>query len=155
MIQRLLLTAETVHAVLVQECGEIVTHYRDDLLVHDLHHLKKCKDGTPFLHFSRQSGTYMTMLIAADEYPQKGEYVPYLFGHADREHCLNGVWDIVECCTTDGSHVCHYYDGRTLKRITQNQARVIASEYAHTIRGQWKSGVNAPEPVGVYVGLGM
>jgi hypothetical protein len=32
MIQRMLLTAETVHAVLVSECGSIVKSFRDDLL---------------------------------------------------------------------------------------------------------------------------
>ena len=154
MIQRILMTAEAVHAALVRECGQIVQSYREDLLVHDLRNMKKCPDGTPFLHFSRQSGTYMTMLLAADEYPAKGEWVPYLFGQADREHCLNGVWDITECCT-DSGHVCHYYDGKTLRRVTANKARQIASEYAHVIRGQWQSGVSALAPVGAYFGLGM
>jgi hypothetical protein len=155
MIQRMLLTAETVHAVLVSECGSIVKSFRDDLLVHDLHHLKRCPDGTPFLHFSRESGTYMVMLIAADEYPAKGEIVPYLFGHAGREHCLDGVWDIVDSCTKDGRHVCHYYDGKALRHVPANKARVIASEYADIIRKQWASGVSAPAPVGAYLGLGM
>ena len=154
MIQRIVMTAETVHAALVQECGELIKSYREDLFVHDLHNLKKCPDGTPFLHYTRESGTYMNMLIADDEYPQRGEIVAYLFGHVDREHCLNGVWEMTECCT-DGKHVCHYYDGKRVRRVTQNQARQIASEYAKVIRDQWRSGVNAPEPVGVYIGLGM
>ena len=157
MIQKLLLTASEVHAALVREVDSLITHYRDDLLVHDLNNLKKCLDGTPFLHFTRDTGTYMVMLIGADEYPAKGERVPYLFGSADREHCLNGVWDVVNHCTDGfyGQHVCHYYDGRTLRKVTNVQARNIASEYTATIRSQWARGICAAEPVGCYVGLGL
>ena len=151
------MTHEQLHAALVALCDKIVTGYRDDLLVHDLNNIKKHDLSTQFLHFSRCTGTYMVHLIAADEYPAKGTLVPYLFGMSDREHCLDGVQGMVDHCTNyrNGTHVCHYWNGKKLLPITLDKAQKIASEYTHVIRQQWAAGIGPQTPVTSYVALGM
>lgn len=150
------MNASQVHAMLVECCGGIVTRYRDDLLVHDLNTIDQIGPHTPFLHFCRDSGTYMVGLIAADEYPAKGQHVPFLFGSADREKLLDGAVTLATHCSNpvNGTHICHYFNGKTIKRITLVQALTIATEYARTIRATWAKGYDQ-QPVDRYVALGM
>jgi hypothetical protein len=151
------MTHEQIHAELVALCDKIVTGYRDDLLVHDKRNIEQHAASVPFLHFSRGTGTYMVHLIAASEYPAKGVLVPFLFGTANREHCLDSVTDMVDHCTDfhNGTHICHYWNGRKLLRITLDKAKQIASEYDYIIRQQWAAGIGPNTPVTSYVALGM
>ena len=143
------------HAALVAACDPIVKHYRNDLLVHDLDNIQRWSPDVPFLHFSRQTGTYMVHLIAADQYPARGQYVPFLFGHAEREHLLDSAVGLAEHCAKDTQHICHYWDGRKLRQVTTAQALTIATEYSNTIRNQWRTGVGPAKPVVSYLALGM
>lgn len=151
------MTHEELHAELVALCDKIITGYRDDLLVHDMNNIKQHSVATPFLHFTRATGTYMVHLIAASEYPAKGVLVPFLFGTANRERCLDSVGSmVVHCCEPrNGTHVCHYYDGRKIRHIALLDAMKIANDYARIIRQQWAAGIGPQSPVTSYVALGM
>ena len=59
------MTHEQLHAALVALCDRTVKSYRDDLMKHDLDNIKRHDVSTPFLHFSRATGTYIVHLIAA------------------------------------------------------------------------------------------
>lgn len=152
------MNCEQVHAELVALAGEIVKDYRNDLLVHDLDGIRANGAECPFLHFSRETGTYMLHLIAASAYPAKGKFVPYLFGHADRDHILSEAVNMVNSMANNHfgtPHVCHYFDGRKVRKITMAKAVEIIREYEAGIRRQWSQGVNPKHPVTVYVALGM
>jgi len=151
------MTHEEIHSQLVALCDEIITGFRDDLLVHDLNGIKQQTVNTPFLHYTRDTGTYMLHLIAASEYPAKDKFVPYLFGHADREHILHEAVNMVNCMANRkfGQHVCHYFDGRKVRKITMDKAVEIIREYKVGIHRQWKAGVNGAPDVTAYVALGM
>ena len=151
------MTHDQIHSQLIALCDGIVTAYRDDLLVHDKRNIEQHDASVPFLHFSRGTGTYMVHLIAASEYPAKGKLVPFLFGTADRDHCLDSVTDMVEhCCNPmNGRHVCHYWNGKQFKQITLALASIVATEYVHLIRQAWMGGVDGGQEVTSYVALGM
>jgi len=117
----------------------LITAYRDDLEKHDREAIES-HPGVPFLHWTREMGTHLTMLIPASEYPAAGERVPFLFGHADREHILNeGTVRFAEYFLKKFAtpHVCHYYDGRTVKQVSLEQALVVARTYRQRIQAQW------------------
>ena len=83
--------------------------------------------------------------------------MPFLFGTANREHCLDAVWDMVEHCANPiyGRHVCHYWNGKRLFPIPMNEALVIAREYSAVVRMQWERGIESAAAVTSYVALGM
>lgn len=112
--------------------------FQTDLLVHDKRSIED-NPGVPFLHFTRAWGTHMVVLIDAKDYPGDGEVVPYLFGRATREHVLAQTVRIVEYMPKMDRQKCVcYFDGATLKTITQQQAEEIARRYVRKIRRAWR-----------------
>lgn len=114
--------------------------YQTDLTTHDRQFIKD-NPGLPFLHYSRAYGTTIIPFITADKYPAKYEQVPYLFGHADREHILSDAkvgQAIYHAKPQNGSFTCRYFNGTKLKIISCEQGVKIAKEYARQIRAEWK-----------------
>jgi len=70
-----------IYAALFQRVRGHITDYRKDLEVHDLD-LILANPGTPFLHWTRPTGTNIEFLFGPDAaaFPPKGQTVPYLFG---------------------------------------------------------------------------
>lgn len=99
--------------------------------------------GVPFLHFTRDMGTHIAMLYPADEYPPRGERVPYLFGTADRDHILDQVIGMVQhfidSCNPPARLVL-YFDGSRVREISVSRAMEIARDYVRRIRYEWQHG---------------
>jgi len=95
---------------------------------------------SPFIHWTRELGTALEPLIAPDQYPAKGVTVGYLFGTADREHiltkrCGTGQYYLKPFASTIAA--CHYYDGKSCKRITLQDAHELLRDYAEQVRRCW------------------
>lgn len=77
--------------LLVSKCLPFMWHYQNDLLEID-QRLIASHPGVPFFHWTRDCGTHIAFMHEPDwtGWPAKGVKVPYLFGHADREHILRG-----------------------------------------------------------------
>jgi hypothetical protein len=133
--------AKSIHAELVKLAGSIVTHYRDDLLKHDLN-IIAASPGTPSLHWSRNTGTHLMMLLPAnhESWPAKGETTPYLFGQAGRDHILSQVADVARYFSKGGERVdlCLYFNGTEFEEINKDRAIQIADQYASNVRQEWR-----------------
>lgn len=124
------------HDLLIAACDGIVKHYRDDLHKHDKAQLEANEESTPFLHFARECGTHLLMLIPDDGYPAQGARVPHLFGTSDREHLLAQVNPFVATCSRECATI-HYWNGRTLRAVSADKAKDIAAEYVRGIYHRW------------------
>lgn len=131
----------------------LIEAFEDDLLKHDRQMIEQHEPGTPFLHYTRATGTHLFMLIPADEYPRKGEYVPFLFGHADREHLVQSVVDVargfvrrLETGDTPQKLVLHF-DGRKFRQVNERKAHEIARDYAGSVRAAWERAERRCDPV--------
>lgn len=132
-----------VYKTLFEAVDKTVEAFRDDLEVIDRDLIAALDKCDKFLHFAGECGTHMAVLCPADSdyFPAVGKEVPYLFGHADRDHVLNGNVVIVECMLKGkGGHpLVHYYDGRSLSRVTHEQALRIAKDHQERVRCAWRA----------------
>lgn len=131
--------AKTVYKQLRAACLPLMTHFKADLVAHDRRTLRR-HGGTPFLHWTRQLGTHLLLLIAHDEFPPAGQCVPFLFGTADRNHLLDQAVSAARCWTEpcNGTVVAvHYFNGHILRKIDVHKATEIARQYAVKIRREW------------------
>lgn len=125
---------------LTAACLPLIQQYHDDLLVHDRNAIT-AHPTTPYLHLTRDYGTYLTMLIPAADYPPAGVEVPYLFGHADRHHILKGISAHMEYGKKHHPNaLLHYFDGKSLRTVTYPQADEITRQYCAAIKATWISG---------------
>ena len=130
---------QTIYDQLHDLAAPLITRYMDDLTKHDRNALE-ANPGMPFLHFTRDSGTHISFHMPANEYPKKGEYVPYLFGHADRDHLLEEASGIVNHYAkpyNDPPLMVLYYNGKTLRKIDLAQAAEIVRDYQGSVRAAW------------------
>ena len=115
----------------------IIKSYQKDLLCWDLAAILR-NPGIPFIHFTGDTGTHIEPLTPADKYPERDEKVRYLFGWADRNHILNGKMESVKCMKrVNRQDLILFYNGKTVKEITQKEAEAIIEEYTRSIRRQW------------------
>lgn len=128
--------------------------WHNDLLVHDKRMIEEHAAGTPFLHYTRATGTHLFMLIPPDEYPGKGEFVPFLFGTANREHILRETVNAIRSFVRrldigDGpQRLILHYDGVKLRSVDERQAVKIVEDYSRHIRHVWdQAGRNCDQPV--------
>lgn len=124
---------QSVYKQLRAACLPRIQAFHKDLLLHD-RKLIAAHQGTPFLHWTRKTGTHILFLIGADEYPPNGTHVPFLFGTADRQHLLTQA---VAMTRLDNGDLVHYFDGQTLRVIDQRAAIEVGREYSSKIRGEW------------------
>lgn len=140
---------------LKQRCLPLIEAFHDDLLKHDKAIIEAHEPGTPFLHYTRACGTHLFMLIPAASYPRKGEFVRYLFGHADREHILSDLGKVIDSFVRDRDRGCeaqkavHYFDGKRLKLIDVRKAQEICFAYRCGIRREWDAAERRCDPIGV------
>ena len=120
-------------------CLPFIQHYQDDLLKHDYAELNASPD-VPFLHWTRPTGTHLLLLHPADSprWPAPDVTVPYLFGHATRDHILEQCLSIA---TYPHEHeitrVCHHFNGRDLTEITTAHGVAITQHYVARIKQTW------------------
>ena len=128
----------TLHAQLVEKALPIITSYQNDLLVHDKNHLEMYP-GRPFLHFTGDTGTHIITLFFIEDYPAKHEEVPYLFGHADRDHILGELTSVVEAMSRcNRMDLILYFDGNKLREVTYETAKAKVSEYTRKMKTTFK-----------------
>jgi hypothetical protein len=115
----------------------IIKAYHDDLIKHDKRDLEN-NPGVPFLHFTGDTGTYLFLMIPAEDYPAKGEKVKYLFGMADRNHILRQYLKTIECMKrVNRQDLILYFNGKRLIEINQERAESIARKYEKRIWLDW------------------
>jgi len=114
--------------------------FHNDLIVHDKREISE-NHGTPFIHLARKTGTWLVRLRRADEYPAKGERVPYIFGNSTREHILvSSTVHVLEGAKQAGmTELIQYYDGKKVREISFEKALEIAHEYVRKIRDEWEA----------------
>lgn len=119
-------------------CLPLIQGYHADLLKHDRRFIRKNPD-CPFLHVTRDYGTYLTMLYPAGKYPPEGVSIPYLFDKADRWHLLKETSGTIEFAEKNHPNaLVHYFDGKSLRVVTYPQARQILEEYRRSIIAKWR-----------------
>ncbi len=102
------------------------------------------RKGVPFLHFTRKTGTLIVFLSPIDQLPKKGEYAPFLFNFADREHFVNQMIEMSRYYVkNDGCLICQYYNGTTVKKISTTRAAEIGLAHAMKLRAEFKKEVMA------------
>jgi hypothetical protein len=115
----------------------LIEVYHDDLIKHDKRDLEN-SPGVPFLHFTGDTGTYLFLMIPAEDYPAKGVTVPYLFGKADRNHILRQYPKTVEHMKrVNRQDLILYFNGKRLIEINQERAESIARKYEKRIWLDW------------------
>jgi hypothetical protein len=126
-------------------CLPLITAYHADLLKHDRRLIRK-NPGTPFIHVTRDYGTYIDLLFPAEKYPKPGVEIPYLFGMADRHHLLRECGSSVRYSAAHHpSATVHYFDGTTLHKIDHERALRIVNDYQIRIRREWARAANEAE----------
>jgi hypothetical protein len=116
----------------------LISAYHADLLKHDRRIIRRNPD-CPFIHVTRDYGSYLSMLIPAEKYPPEGELVPYIFGTADRWHLLKELPGTIEFAEKNHPQaLVQYFDGKTLRPITYPQARAILEDYRKAIIEKWR-----------------
>jgi hypothetical protein len=125
---------------LYEKVSPVVTAYRSDLDTDKF--LIEHHEGVPFLHFARETGTWIYHLHEADSqfYPRHDEYVPHLFGTANREELAYGIKVCIEqCCRSESTLLVHYYDGKKLKLIDGKQAAIVCKDWYAEVTNAWKA----------------
>jgi len=128
-----------VYDELFKRCSPLVEAYRDDLLVCD-RGLIAMYPGRKFLHFTRNTGTFLHLMHPADDevFPPKGVRVPYLFGTADRSHMLEDVQKCVKSsCKSSSTLLILYYDGKRLQEVDRDKALTLWLDYAEGVCREW------------------
>lgn len=131
------LTAESIWHQLYSECLDRIKAYQNDLLEHDknwvLGHPK-----VPFFHATRQLGTHMIPLAPLSEYPPRGQWVPYLFGTADRVQILRGTKDVL-LATLKFEQRLHWlhFDGSRLWPSEPQEAQRVIERYIALVERVW------------------
>ena len=124
---------EQLHALVAHH----IQSYKEDLTKHDRNAIEAHPER-PFLHITRKLGTWFLDFPQANEYPPKGERIPYMFGHADREHILSQYTGMVDCYCRNGFIAMHYFDGHTIRPIEPKNAKDLIRDYTERIRAEWR-----------------
>lgn len=115
-----------------------IKSYHDDLLKHDKRSIEN-NPGMPFLHFTGNTGTHLCLMTSAEDYPEKGVSIPYLFGKAERYHILRQFVQIVKCMPNNNRQdLILYFNGKKLIEISQERAESLAWKYEWKILDEWK-----------------
>jgi hypothetical protein len=132
--------AMTVWESLYEKVSPVVTAYRSDLEADKF--LIEHHEGVPFLHFASDTGTWIYHLHEADSqfYPRHDEYVPHLFGTANREDLAYGQRVCIEqCAKSDSTIAVHHYNGKTVRQITCKEAVSIMQDWYARVTNAWQA----------------
>lgn len=128
-----------VYATIAKKSLKWLNYYKSDLIVHDKKTIEN-NPNIPFLHFTWNSGTYLMLLRSAQDesWPKKGEWVPFLFGHADREHILNQHIEVMPAIGQNVISLIQYYDGKKVSDVgTMIAASEIIRKYIRRVQIEW------------------
>lgn len=120
----------SIYEQLEAACLPLIRDYQTDLTKHDREAIES-NPGIPFLHWTKDSGTWMVHLWPLEKLPAKGERVPYLFGTATREHVVNEIKTIAELMCKERGRIqcCYRFDGQRLLWLTVGEAADAARSY--------------------------
>ena len=129
---------ESIYNQVEKLAAPIIKAYHDDLFKHDRRSIES-NPGVPFLHFTGDTGTHIVLMEGAETYPPRTETAHYFFGNADRYHILDGKKSMVETMkrVNRGDLVLYYSGNGTVRKITQEKAEQIVSDYQRSIRSAW------------------
>lgn len=116
---------------------KVMTDYRSDLNIDEA--IIAENKGVPFLHFVRDTGTVIVFLPPFEKLPQRGQYVPHLFGAINRDNIVHNIVSMAEHCANphNGPYLlAHHFDGVKVRKITLEKAVEIAKQHAHKLREQ-------------------
>ena len=115
----------------------LIELYQSDLEID--REMIKAHEGTPFVHWTRETGTYMVHLVPPNHagFPAPGEKVPYIFGKGDRDRILDGAIGIARHCTEGGHLLALYFDGKSLSPVSMERSLAIVEEWAKGVRRGW------------------
>lgn len=118
----------------------------EDLTKHDFNALNEFPK-TPFLHWTRDSGTHLMFMPEAwdEAYPPEGFEVPYLFGLANRYHILNQkVEQAKYWLHREQVLSVHHFDGAHLHTTTPAAAFRLAEDYRRSVLFAWQQKSHRP-----------
>ena len=121
--------------------GQIIKNYRADLTKHDRSMINK-NETTPFIHYTRESGTHIIFLGEPDTYPAPGETQPYIFGHCNRQQLLNNKLEehnaIFKSFGAETIKALTYSTGSgTVYPVNRETAAGIIDHYITAIKRAW------------------
>ena len=93
----------------------------------------------------------LVFLKEADDasFPEAGQFVPYKFGHADREYILRETVGIADWYANVLAEVpCFYWDGTVCRPITCETASAICQSYVARILNEWHTEERMVSPSG-------
>jgi hypothetical protein len=127
---------KSVYEQLSGKSGPFIESYHEDLTRHDRRWLKE-NPGTPFLHFTGETGTHLVAMISPEKYPVGR--VKYLFGHASKREILGSEMSVVHDMEKryGRGDLAMYYDGEALREISYEKASEIARAYVRKTRQAW------------------
>ncbi len=99
------------------------------------------RPGTPFLHFTRATGTTIVFLYQYDKLPSKNEKIPHLFGHIDREAMVDNIISMSKYYTNECNAKClltQYFDGDKVRKINVIKAAQIGLEHGMRLREKFR-----------------
>lgn len=115
----------------------IIKHYRTDLEIHDRKALENY-DG-PFLHLTRDSGTFLVKLLPPGSYlwPARDVKIPYLFGHADRSEILESTLCYVDDRRLAEHSLALYGHDGVVDVVSMERAKEIVVNYVRHVKNVW------------------
>lgn len=119
-------------------CLPLIEAYNRDLLVHDRRTLRLYEGA--YLHYTNYCGTHLVLLRDTKSLPKNGERIPWLFGTANRQHIASQMVTMAEYMVSRSMHTllaCHYFDGKTLRKITGEQGIAIAKDHVRKLHNEW------------------
>lgn len=121
-----------------EKASPIITNYREDLEVHDKNELEGYTGD--FIHMTRPSGTWIILLYPANHaiWPSKGLEVPYLFGHATREHIVEGLRAYTSEHTLREHKLFLYGHNGKVKEISGKEVSEIVEKYIKLTLDTWR-----------------
>lgn len=131
-------TLPAAYRYLERRVAPLLEAYEDDLFDHDKKMICE-RPKTPFLHFTRASGTHLVHLEPSDQYPGPKEVVPFLFGTADRHQLLDAVNSQVHhAARQHEALLILHFDGNLVREIDCEDAIRICVEYVRAIELEWR-----------------
>lgn len=112
----------------------LIIEYKEDLTKCDKQMLNYYEDTygavPPFIHITRNLGTFVEIFYPREMYPAPGETIPYLFSKVTAEELLKVVGTVIQYAEKYfPSALCLYYNGKGVRVVTYSECNKIVDEY--------------------------
>jgi hypothetical protein len=100
--------------------------------------------SAPWIHYTRRTGSHLIALEPSDSaaWPAPGQNVKILFGAGDRYKILRGNLDTAQYFADqhpdDRPVLVQYWNGRTLRTVTVEEARDIVRKHHVSTETAWR-----------------